>query len=260
MASGINSTFRQVGIATGIAGLGAIFQHEVLNTTTRSARRAAAARSWPRARAARTRCFSQAESSSSFHTLSPAARSSLNHAYRSASPKPSTTSCRSPRRSRFVGAVLALRARTPAATSSPRSRPRDTEAARRRRAAERRRALSAAARGVSRPASTGLRRRQSLVTHSLRRRARADADSADRLGRSASACTARTPSRACWARAGGACTSSHSPALGPRARVDGPHRRMRAERSARPGRTAERGRHGRGTASVTDRTSTLPLR
>ncbi len=29
MASGMNSTFRQVGIATGIAGLGAIFQHQV---------------------------------------------------------------------------------------------------------------------------------------------------------------------------------------------------------------------------------------
>jgi hypothetical protein len=29
MASGINSTFRQVGIATGIAGLGAVFQHLV---------------------------------------------------------------------------------------------------------------------------------------------------------------------------------------------------------------------------------------
>jgi hypothetical protein len=29
MASGINSTFRQVGIATGIAAWGAIFQHEV---------------------------------------------------------------------------------------------------------------------------------------------------------------------------------------------------------------------------------------
>ncbi len=33
MASGINSTFRQVGIATGIAGLGAVFQHEL---TTRA--------------------------------------------------------------------------------------------------------------------------------------------------------------------------------------------------------------------------------
>ena len=29
MASGINSTFRQIGIATGIAGLGAIFSHRV---------------------------------------------------------------------------------------------------------------------------------------------------------------------------------------------------------------------------------------
>jgi EmrB/QacA subfamily drug resistance transporter len=34
MASGINSTSRQVGIATGIAGLGAIFQHSVTQGTT----------------------------------------------------------------------------------------------------------------------------------------------------------------------------------------------------------------------------------
>jgi EmrB/QacA subfamily drug resistance transporter len=34
MASGINSTSRQVGIATGIAGLGAIFQHSVTSGTT----------------------------------------------------------------------------------------------------------------------------------------------------------------------------------------------------------------------------------
>ena len=34
MASGINNTFRQVGIATGIAGLGAVFQHEVAHKTT----------------------------------------------------------------------------------------------------------------------------------------------------------------------------------------------------------------------------------
>ena len=31
MASGINATFRQVGIATGIAGLGAIFQHQIVD-------------------------------------------------------------------------------------------------------------------------------------------------------------------------------------------------------------------------------------
>jgi hypothetical protein len=34
MASGISSTFRQVGIATGIAGLGAIFQHVINNDVT----------------------------------------------------------------------------------------------------------------------------------------------------------------------------------------------------------------------------------
>jgi EmrB/QacA subfamily drug resistance transporter len=34
MASGINNTFRQVGLATGIAGLGAVFQHEVVGRTT----------------------------------------------------------------------------------------------------------------------------------------------------------------------------------------------------------------------------------
>ncbi|HXD53982.1 MAG TPA: MFS transporter, partial [Solirubrobacteraceae bacterium] len=33
MASGINNTFRQVGIATGIAGLGAVFQHDVTHNT-----------------------------------------------------------------------------------------------------------------------------------------------------------------------------------------------------------------------------------
>jgi MFS family permease len=37
MASGINSTFRQVGIATGIAGLGAIFQHVVASSFTAGA-------------------------------------------------------------------------------------------------------------------------------------------------------------------------------------------------------------------------------
>jgi len=34
MASGINNTFRQVGVATGIAGLGAIFQHQISTKTT----------------------------------------------------------------------------------------------------------------------------------------------------------------------------------------------------------------------------------
>jgi EmrB/QacA subfamily drug resistance transporter len=36
MASGINNTFRQVGIATGVAGLGAVFQHQVAKGVTAS--------------------------------------------------------------------------------------------------------------------------------------------------------------------------------------------------------------------------------
>ena len=40
MASGINSTFRQVGIATGIAAWGAIFQHVVRDEFMRDAARA----------------------------------------------------------------------------------------------------------------------------------------------------------------------------------------------------------------------------
>ena len=40
MASGINSTFRQVGIATGIAAWGAIFQHVVRDEFVRDAARA----------------------------------------------------------------------------------------------------------------------------------------------------------------------------------------------------------------------------
>jgi len=40
MASGINSTFRQVGIATGIAAWGAIFQHVVRDEFVRGAARA----------------------------------------------------------------------------------------------------------------------------------------------------------------------------------------------------------------------------
>ena len=39
MASGTNSTFRQVGIATGIAGLGAVFQTQILHRTHERARR-----------------------------------------------------------------------------------------------------------------------------------------------------------------------------------------------------------------------------
>ncbi len=42
MASGINTTFRQVGIATGIAGLGAVFEHHVQTRVADAAARAGA--------------------------------------------------------------------------------------------------------------------------------------------------------------------------------------------------------------------------
>src|SRR5579859_8033832 len=44
MASGINNTFRQVGIATGIAGLGAVFQHAVTSKTLSTLSASAAGR------------------------------------------------------------------------------------------------------------------------------------------------------------------------------------------------------------------------
>ena len=51
MASGINNTFRQLGIATGIAALGAIFASKVDPQRVRAARRRS-----PRARRSSTGC------------------------------------------------------------------------------------------------------------------------------------------------------------------------------------------------------------
>jgi hypothetical protein len=83
MASGINNTFRQVGIATGIAGLGAIFQHDVTHNTTAAL---AATRSGDRVLAAAHGKLAGAlvsgEVSSVARSLPLAARSALTHAYR----------------------------------------------------------------------------------------------------------------------------------------------------------------------------------
>jgi EmrB/QacA subfamily drug resistance transporter len=83
MASGINNTFRQVGIATGIAGLGAIFQHEVTTKTT------AALQSTPGGHQAIAATHGglagDLVSGAVRHiatSLPPAARSALTHAYR----------------------------------------------------------------------------------------------------------------------------------------------------------------------------------
>jgi EmrB/QacA subfamily drug resistance transporter len=83
MASGINSTFRQVGIATGIAGLGAIFQHSVTKSTTKTL--AASGHAREVASAAHGHLATILESGEVAHFargLSPAAHTALVHSYR----------------------------------------------------------------------------------------------------------------------------------------------------------------------------------
>jgi EmrB/QacA subfamily drug resistance transporter len=83
MASGINSTFRQVGIATGIAGLGAVFQHSVTHGTTATLR--ASGQLGPVLKAAHGRLGALLESGEVTpiaHSLSPAAHAALLHSYR----------------------------------------------------------------------------------------------------------------------------------------------------------------------------------
>ncbi|MFI4984809.1 MAG: MFS transporter [Solirubrobacterales bacterium] len=82
MASGINNTFRQVGIATGIAGLGAVFQHDVTHNTT-----AALAASGPgrellgAAHGRLSGALVSGEVGALARSLPPAARSALSHSY-----------------------------------------------------------------------------------------------------------------------------------------------------------------------------------
>jgi hypothetical protein len=83
MASGINNTFRQAGIATGIAGLGAVFQHQVTTHT-----RAALAAGGPgrevldAAHHDLSGALVSGNVGSLARSLGPAARSALSHAYR----------------------------------------------------------------------------------------------------------------------------------------------------------------------------------
>ncbi len=83
MASGINSTFRQVGIATGIAGLGAVFQHYVTRDATSSLRSSGHAREVLAAAHGHLGTLLQSgEIARVAHALSPAAHSALVGAYR----------------------------------------------------------------------------------------------------------------------------------------------------------------------------------
>jgi EmrB/QacA subfamily drug resistance transporter len=83
MASGINNTFRQVGIATGIAGLGAVFQHDVTHNT--SAALAASRAGHEVLVAAHGRlagALVSGDVASVARSLPLAARNALTHAYR----------------------------------------------------------------------------------------------------------------------------------------------------------------------------------
>jgi predicted MFS family arabinose efflux permease len=83
MASGINNTFRQVGIATGIAALGAVFQHQVTSDT----RTALAAGAPGRAVLGATHqhlsgALVSGNVGALARSLGPSARTALSHAYR----------------------------------------------------------------------------------------------------------------------------------------------------------------------------------
>jgi hypothetical protein len=109
MASGINSTFRQVGIATGIAGLGAVFQHEVLHRTTTTL--AAASQLQPVQSAAHGHLNTLLESGEVarvFHALPPAARGALAHSYRLGFTNAFDSILLIAAGIAFVGAILAL--------------------------------------------------------------------------------------------------------------------------------------------------------
>ena len=109
MASGINSTFRQVGIVTGIAGLGAIFAHRVTGATT------AALAAHGQARAVLAAAHGQlggllqsGEVGRVLPTLSPAARVALERSYRVGFTEAFTTILLIAAAVALLGAVLAF--------------------------------------------------------------------------------------------------------------------------------------------------------
>jgi EmrB/QacA subfamily drug resistance transporter len=82
MASGINNTFRQVGIATGIAGLGAIFQHDVTTDTTAALSSGPGHEVLNAAHGKLASALVSGEVQQVAHSLPSAARVALMHAYR----------------------------------------------------------------------------------------------------------------------------------------------------------------------------------
>ncbi len=109
MASGINATFRQVGIATGIAGLGAVFQHSVSHGTTRAL--VASGQAHEAVRAAHGKLATLLESgevTNIAHSLPAATRTALDHAYRVGFTEAFTTIAAIAAMVALVGAVLAF--------------------------------------------------------------------------------------------------------------------------------------------------------
>jgi EmrB/QacA subfamily drug resistance transporter len=109
MASGINSTFRQVGIVTGIAGLGAVFAHQVTHTTTAGLAASGGSQAVRQAAHGQLSTLLQSgEVGRLLHALSPTARAALEHAYRVGFTEAFTTILVIAAAVALIGAVLAF--------------------------------------------------------------------------------------------------------------------------------------------------------
>jgi EmrB/QacA subfamily drug resistance transporter len=109
MASGINSTFRQVGIATGIAGLGAVFEHSITHGTTAALLVSGHAREvLADAHGQLGKLLQSGEVAQIAHALVPVARTALAHSYRVGFIEAFTTIATIAATIAFVGAVLAF--------------------------------------------------------------------------------------------------------------------------------------------------------
>ncbi len=109
MASGINSTFRQVGIVTGIAGLGAVFAHQVTHATSTSLTASGQAHAVQAATHGQLATLLQSgEVGRALHTLSPAAAAALEHSYRVGFTEAFTTILMIAALVALVGAILAF--------------------------------------------------------------------------------------------------------------------------------------------------------
>jgi EmrB/QacA subfamily drug resistance transporter len=109
MASGINSTFRQVGIATGIAGLGAVFAHQLTHATTAAlAARGQAHAVLAAAHGQLSTLLQSGEVRPLLRTISPTARAAFAHAYRTGFVEAFTTILTIAGGVALVGAVCAF--------------------------------------------------------------------------------------------------------------------------------------------------------